>query len=243
MVGQIHADSRGVYGYRRVTAVLRIESGVIVNHKLVASIMRDLAIHGLPTPRSRRRNLIAIRTTSHVVNREFTATAPNRLWVTDITEHPTREGRVFACVVLNVFARKAVGWAIDRKADTSLVNSALDMAAQTRTITKGLILHADHGPQGQFTSWAFTTNITAYGIRLSLGTMGDCFDNAMIESFWGRMQTELLNGKKWTTVVDLSIEMADYIENFHNTTRRHSGLDMLTPTEYETINTTLLQLT
>ena len=109
MVGQVHDDSRGVYGYRRVTAALRIESGLIVNHKLVASIMSDLAIHGLPTPKSRRRNLIAIRTTSDLVNREFTATGPNQLWVTDITEHPTRKGRVFTCVVLDVFARKAVG--------------------------------------------------------------------------------------------------------------------------------------
>ena len=241
MVGQVHDDSRGVYGYRRVTAALRIESGLIVNHKLVASIMSDLAIHGLPTPKSRRRNLIAIRTTSDLVNREFTATGPNQLWVTDITEHPTRKGRVFTCVVLDVFARKAVGWAIDRKADTSLVNSALDMAARTREIAKGLILHADHGPQ--FTAWAFTTNVAAYGIRLSLGTVGDCYDNAMIEAFWGRMQPEVLNRKKWTTIVELSVAVADYIENFHNTTRRHSALDMFTPTEYETINTTLLQLT
>ena len=95
----------------------------------------------------------------------------------------------------------------------------------------------------QFTAWAFTTNVAAYGIRLSLGTVGDCFDNAMIEAFWGRMQTELLNCRKWTTIVELSVAMADYIENFHNTTRRHSALDILTPTEYETINTTLLQLT
>ena len=95
----------------------------------------------------------------------------------------------------------------------------------------------------QFTAWAFTTNVAAYGIRLSLGTVGDCFDNAMIEAFWGRMQTELLNRKKWTTIVELSVATADYIENFHNTTRRHSALDMLTPTEYETVNTTLLQLT
>ena len=88
---------------------------------------------------------------------------------------------MFACIVLDVFARKAVGWAIDRKADTSLVNSALDMAARTREIAKGLILPADHGPQ--FTAWAFTTNVATYGILLSMGTVGQCFDNAMIEAF------------------------------------------------------------
>jgi transposase InsO family protein len=90
---------------------------------------------------------------------------------------------VFACIVLDVFARKAVGWAIDRKADTSLVKSALDMAARTKEIAKGSILHADHGPQGQFTAWAFTTNVATYGILLSMGTVGQCFDNAMIEAF------------------------------------------------------------
>ncbi len=96
---------------------------------------------------------------------------------------------------------------------------------------------------GQFTSWAFTSNVRNYGLKLSLGTIGDCYDNDMIESFWGRMQTELLDRKTWTTVVELSLAIADYIENFHNASRRHSSLAMLTPTEFETINTTSLQLT
>ena len=95
---------------------------------------------------------------------------------------------------------------------------------------------------GQFTSWAFTSNVRNYGLKLSLGTVGDCYDNAMIESFWGRMQTELLSRKTWTTVVELSMEMANCIENFHNTRRRHSSLAMLTPTEYETTNQSQPQL-
>ena len=115
VVGQVHNDSRGVYGYRRVTAASRIESGLIVNHKLVASIKSDLAIHGLPTPKSRRRKLIAIRTTSDLVNREFTATGPNQLSVTNITEHPTRKGRVFPCVLLDVFpAKPSSGLSIEK---------------------------------------------------------------------------------------------------------------------------------
>ncbi len=239
-VGKIHGESRGTYGYRRVAATLRIESGLIVNHKLVASIMQELQLYGLPKRRTARRNLIAVRTTSDLVKRDFTVTGPNQLWVTDITEHPTREARVFCCVVLDAYSRKAVGWSIDRIADAALVNSALKMAAATRSTTRETIIHADHG--AQFTSWAFTSNVRNYGLRLSLGTVGDCYDNAMIESFWGRMQTELLNRKTWTTVVELSMEMADYIENFHNTRRRHSSLAMLTPTEYETTNQSQLQL-
>jgi transposase InsO family protein len=230
----------GAYGYRRVQAALRIESGLIVNHKLVASIMQELGLQGLPKRRTGRRNLIAVRTVSDLVNRDFTCCGPNQLWMSDITEHPTKEGRVFCCVVLDAYSRKVVGWAIDRKTETTLVNSALNMATATRKTTTNTIIHADHG--GQFTSWVFTSNVHNYGLKLSLGTIGDCHDNAMIESFWARKQTELLNRKSWTTVVELRVAMADYIENFHNTNRRHSSLDMLTPTEYETINSSQLQL-
>jgi putative transposase len=239
-VGKIHGESRGTYGYPRVTAKLRIESELIVNHKLVASIMQQLQLHGLPKRRTARRNLIAVRTTSDLYKRDFNTSGPNQLWVTDITEHPTREARVFHCVVLDAYSRKAVGWSIDRIADASLVNSALHMAGTSRPTTPETIIHADHG--AQFTSWAFNSNVRNYGLKLSLGTVGDCFDNAVIESFWGRMQTELLNRKSWTTVVELSMAMADYIDNFHNTRRRHSSLAILTPTEYEITNQNLLQL-
>ncbi len=114
-VGRVHTDSRGTYGYRRVKAALQIESGLIVNHKLVASIMQELQLHGLQKRRTRRRNLIAVRTVSDLVNRNFTVTGPNQLWVTDIAEHPTKEGRVFACVVLDAFARKAVAHALNTR--------------------------------------------------------------------------------------------------------------------------------
>ena len=234
-IATVHAQSRGVYGYWRVQAALRIESDLVMNHKLVASIMAQLGIYGLPRRRSRRRNLVSIATTSDLVNRDFTGTAANQLWVTDITEHPTSEARVYTCVVLYAYSRKAVDWAISRRADTTLVNSAIDMAANTRPITPETIVHTDHGPQ--FTAWAFTTNLRAYGLRLSKGTVGDCYDKALIESFWGRMQTELFNTRKWRPVEQLSVAIADYIENFHNNRRRHIALDMLTPTEFETLST------
>jgi hypothetical protein len=96
---------------------------------------------------------VSIATTTDLVNRDFTATAANQLWVTDITEHPTREARVYTCVVLDAYSRKAVGWAISRRADTTLVNSAIDMAARSRTITPATIIHTDHGPQGGF-NWS-----------------------------------------------------------------------------------------
>jgi len=240
VIGQIHQESRGTYGYRRVQAALRIERDVTVNHKLVAAVMAEMGLSGLPRKKSRKRNLITVRTSSDLVNRNFTATAANQLWVTDITEHPTKEGTVYACVVLDVFSRKAVGWAVDRRPETSLVNSALFMAHSTRRPAVGGIIHADHGPQ--FTAWAFTQRVEQFGLRLSLGTIGDCYDNAMIESFWGRMQVELLNRQKWSSIVELSTAMVDYIDSFHNEKRRHSSLDMLTPTEYETKHAPTLQL-
>jgi len=104
---------------------------------------------------------VSIASTSDLVNRDVTVTAVNQLWVTDITEHPITEARVYSCVVLDAFSRKAVGWAISRRANTRLVNSAIDMAANTRPFTPATIVHADHGPQ--FTAWAFTTNLRAYG--------------------------------------------------------------------------------
>jgi transposase InsO family protein len=136
--------------------------------------MQELQLHGLPKRRTTRRNLIAVRTVSDLVNRDFTATGPNQLWVTDITEHPTREGRVFCCVVLDAYSRKAVGWSIDRIADAALVNSALNMAATSRPTTRETIIHADHG--AQFTSWAFTSNVRNCGLKLSLVTIGDCYE-------------------------------------------------------------------
>lgn len=117
------------------------------------------------------------------------------------------EGTVHACVVLDVSSGKAVGWEVDRRPETSLVNSALFMAYSSRLPVTGGIIHADHG--AQFTTWACTSNVEKYGLRLSLGTGGDCYDNAMIESFWVRMQTELPDGKKCVTVVELSLEIVD----------------------------------
>ena len=142
--------------------------------------------------------------------------------------------KLYCCVVLDAYSRRAVGWSIDNRADTVLVSTAVDMAARQRTITPATILHADHG--SQFTSWAFTQNCRRYGLNISMGTVGDAYDNAMIESFWARMQTELLNTKRWRSRVELAAAMAEYIDVFHNELRRHTSLGMRTPAEFETIN-------
>jgi transposase InsO family protein len=231
VIGEVHANSRGTYGRLRVKAALRIEHGLIVNTKLVSRIMKDLQIQGLPQRKRITRNLAHVATHEDLVQRNFVAERPNALWLTDITEHRTREGTVYCCCVLDIFSRRVVGWAIDRRCESILVNDALSMAARTRITSPSTIIHSDHG--SQFTSWAFTENIRRYGLLGSMGTVGDCYDNSPMESFWGSMQIELLNRQRWTTVVELSVAMADYIENFYNAARRHSSLGYLTPTEFE----------
>lgn len=237
----MHARSRGTYGVLRVRAALEIELGIIVNTKLVLKLMRSLGIQGLPGPKKGHRNLVNAATQEDLVQRQFHASHVNALWLTDITEHPTREGKVYCCCVLDLFSRKVVGWAIDRRCEATLVNDALSMAGESRRVSSRTVIHSDHG--SQFTSWAFTENVRRYGLLGSMGTIGDCYDNAPMESFWGSMQIELLNRQRWVTVVELSAAMADYIENFYNPARRHSSLGYLTPDEFEDLQLTQTQTT
>jgi transposase InsO family protein len=195
--------------------------------------MSEARLKGLPA-RKQRKSLANIATAEDLVCRDFTREAPNQLWLTDITEHPTREGKVDCCVVLDAHFRRVVGWSIDSHQASSLVTNALSMAISNRTPPAGTVIHSDHGTQ--FTSWAFSERVRQAALVPSMGTVGDAFDNAVIESFWARLQTELLNRKKWKTRIELSTAMFEYLEIFHNRNRRHSSLGMLTPIEYETVN-------
>jgi putative transposase len=232
-IKELHLDSRSTYGARRMRASLLHDRGLLVNRKLIRRIMKDEGLSGLPMKKRPRRNLAHVATSEDLVNRNFNAAAPNSLWLSDITEHKTREGTLYCCVVLDQFSRRIVGWAIDRRNEATLVNDALTMAATSRTTSSQTILHSDHG--SQFTSWSFSQNLRHHKLIGSMGTVGDCFDNAPMESFWGSMQIELLNRKKWMTYVELATAMADYIVNFYNTRRRHSSLDYFTPNEYEAL--------
>jgi transposase InsO family protein len=234
LITDIHTRSRGTYGMLRIRAALEIEQGIVVNKKLVWKIMRQLGLKGLPGPKKRSWNPANEATEEDLVERRFTASGPNELWLTDITEHPTREGKVYCCVVLDLFSRKAVGWAIDRRCGATLVNDALSIAAGTRVTSPATVIHSDHG--SQFTSWAFSENVRRLGLLGSMGTVGDCYDNAPMESFWGSMQIELLNRQKWKTVLELSSAMAEWIETVYNPLRRHSSLGYLTPNEYEALH-------
>jgi transposase InsO family protein len=194
LIGSIHQDSRGTYGAPRVHAELVRGHGITVGHNTVSLLMRRAALAGLPA-RSLGKRTKKLATVTDLVRRDFRRTGPNQLWVIDITKHPTREGKVYCCVVLDAWSRRVAGRAIDSIQRADLATSALGMAIDSRKPAAGGIIHGDHGTQ--FTSWIFTDRARKAGLLPSLGSVGDPYDNAVAESFWGRMQTELLNRQRW----------------------------------------------
>ena len=230
-ITEVHRDSAGVYGAHRITAELRFGRQIIAGHNAVAAIMRELGIKGLPNRRMPRGARVGNVRCGDLVRRDFRREAPDQLWMTDITEHPTGEGKIYCCVVLDAFSRRVVGWAIDSTQTTVLVTNALGMATRRRDPAEGLVLHSDRGVQ--FTSWAFSERVRDAGLAPSIVAVGCPYDNAVVEAFWGRMQVELFNRKSWKTRIEFASAIHDYIELFHNSRRRHSALGMLTPTEYE----------
>jgi putative transposase len=229
-IADVHRASGGTYGSLRVTAELKYGRNILVGHNAVESIMRELGIKGTPTRRLPKGARVAQVTSLDLVGRVFARDRPNELWLTDITEHPTNEGKIYCCVVLDTFSRLVVGWSVESTQTTVLVLNALGTATQRRGHRDGLIIHSDRGTQ--FSSWAFSDRVRTAGIAPSMGAVGTAADNAMMESFWGRMQVELLNRRRWKTRIELATAIHDYIL-FHNTRRRHSALGMRTPSEIE----------
>jgi putative transposase len=204
--------------------------------------MREAGIQGLY--RRRRRGCTVGDPTAEpsgdLVKRQFTVEGPNRLWVTDITEHPTGEGKVYCAAVMDAYSRLIIGWSIADHMRTELVTDALGMAIIRRQPEKQpdderTILHSDHGCQ--YTSWVFGKRLRAAGLLASMGTVGDCYDNAMMESFWGTMQLELLDTKAWQTRDELANAIFEWIECWYNPTRRHSSIGMHSPVTFETLHT------
>jgi transposase InsO family protein len=170
VIREIHTASRGTYGHRRVHAELTLGREIAVGHCQVELVMRQAGIAGISgRPKWRRVPNLAIA--SDLVDRDFARTDPDRLWVTDITEHPTREGKVYCAVVLDTFSRLVVGWSIDSSATAALVTSALGMAIDRRD-PDGTVIHSDQGTQ--FTSWRFTQRVKDAGLLPSMGSVGDC---------------------------------------------------------------------
>jgi putative transposase len=180
LICAVHAASCGNYGARRVHAELVLGRGIRVGHNAVAIPMQRAGIAGRSGAR-KRSGVRGTPTADDLVERMFIRERPNQLWMTDITEHPTREGKVYCAVVLDAYSRRVVGWSISHNPTAALTSNALGMAIEQREAHSGeTVIHSDHGTQ--FTSWAFTERAQRSGLVPSMGSVGDCYDNAMIAS-------------------------------------------------------------
>ena len=234
-IRDIHSQSRGTYGAPRVHAELRLGLGIRVGRKRVERLMRAEGLRGITRRRRRgltRRDPAAVPN-DDLVARQFSPNGPNELWVADITEHPTDDGRVYLAVVIDAWNRQVVGHSIADHLRAELVVDALDMACWRRRPVAGqTVHHSDHGTQ--YTSWAFGQRLRTAGLLGSMGTVGDALDNAVAESFFATLQTELLDRGHWSSRRQLAQAIFEWIEVFYNAQRRHSTLGMLAPLTYAT---------
>jgi putative transposase len=229
-IGALHAASHGTYGAPRIQADLA-EAGVRVGKKRVARLMKAASLIGV----SRRRYVVTTladgaRPAADLVERTFVADAPNVLWVADITYVPTWAGFLYLAVVLDVFSRRIVGWSMSTTLHVDVVLAALNMALAQRQ-PKGVIHHSDQG--SQYTSFAFGKRCREAGVRPSMGSVGDAYDNAMAESFFATLECELIDRRRFKTQSEARMAVFAFIEGFYNPRRRHSALGYLSPIAFE----------
>jgi putative transposase len=233
-IREIHTISRGTYGVPRVHAELRLGRGLRCGRKRVARLMRAERLQGVYRRRGRR-SRPAPPVHDDLVQRRFQADAPNRLWLTDITEHPTREGKVYCAAVLDVYSRRIVGWSIADHLRGELVVDALEMARWRRRPPPGqTVVHSDRG--SQYTSWAFGHRLRTAGLLGSMGRVASALDNAMMESFFGTMQRELLDRQAWATRKQMASAIFEWIEAWYNPRRRHTSVGNISPVDYERLH-------
>ena len=235
-IREIHKHSKGTYGAPRIHAELADE-GVHVGRKRVARLMRAEDLQGVSrrkAPRTtQRRPEAETQPLPDLVQRDFTATRPNELWVADVTYVPTWAGFLYLAVVLDAWSRKIVGWAMATHLRTELVLEALQLAVKQRR-PQGVIHHSDHG--SQYTSLAFGRRCREAGVRPSMGSVGDCFDNALCESFFATLECELLDRTSFRSPAEAKPVVFQFIEGWYNPDRRHSALDYLSPNRYEALH-------
>ncbi len=229
-IAGVHRESRGTYGVPRIHAELTAQ-GMPLGRKRIARLMRAAGLQGV----SRRKVRTTVRDETarpapDLVDRQFTAAEPDRLWVADITYVPTGASLLYLAVVLDVWSRRIVGWAMAAHLRTELVLAALDMALAQRR-PKNVIHHSDQGCQ--YTSLAFGGRCRTAGVRPSMGSVGDAYDNALCESFFATLECELLDRHRFRTQADARLAVFDFIEGWYNPRRRHSSLEYLSPMMYE----------
>jgi putative transposase len=239
-ITQLHQQSRGTYGALRVQVELRAR-GLPCGHNRVARLMRQAGLLGC-----HRRRPVRGRTTRRdpaatpapdLVKRSFAALAPDRLWVADITYLPTEhDGFLYLAVILDVFSRRVVGWSMQDHRHTELILAALEMAIGQRQPAAGLIHHSDHGCQ--YPSVRFGERCATAGIRPSMGTVGDCYANALVERFFATLECELLAQHRFQTQNEARSAVFEWLEVFYNRQRRHSALGYVAPVVFERMGIT-----
>jgi len=236
LIGQIaaiHAGSLMTYGSPRVHAELRLEHDVHVGRKRVERLMRQAGLSGLIRRRRGRTTIRVqgVRTAPDLVQRDFNPTAPDRLWCADITYIRTWEGWLYLASVMDCYSRRIVGWAMADHMRAELVVEALEMAVARRRPEGRPVHHSDQG--SQYTSLVFTRRCRSVDIDVSMGSKGDCFDNAAMESFHASLKKDLIHRRSWPTKQQARTAVFGYIETFYNRRRRHSTLGMLCPVAFE----------
>ena len=230
----IHRRSRETYGSPNIHAELADDHGIRVGRKRVARLMRETGLRGATLRK------YVVTTTSDpaapraidLVERRFFAEAPDRLWVADMTYIPTWSGWLYLAMVLDVYSRKIVGWAMDTNMRTELILNALQMAVTQRQ-PRGVVHHSDRG--SQYTSYAFGKRCQEAGIMPSMGSVGDAYDNAMAESFFATLEREVLDQRRFKSPVEARMAIFEWIEGWYNPHRRHSGLGYRSPVNYERV--------
>ncbi len=232
MIKKIHADSRGNYGSPKIYKELR-KAGIIVNHKTVEELMKKHNIHA-----KRKRKFKATTNSKHnlpvadnLLNRQFQVTKLNQAWVGDITYVPTDEGWLYLATWIDLCSRKIVGWSMSSRMTSDLVVNAFRMAHFRQNRQAPNIVHSDRG--SQYASQDFRNELNKYHCKQSMSRKGDCWDNAVAESFFGTLKSELVHHEKYKTREQARLSIFDYIEMFYNKRRIHSHLNFVSPEDFE----------
>jgi len=228
----IHRRSKGVYGSPMIHAELADDHGIRIGRKRVARLMRAAGLHGATLRRFIVTTLQDSREKPSIdlVDRKFYSEGPDRLWVADITYIPTWSGFLYLAMVLDVYSRRVVGWAMETHLRTELILAALDMAIAQRR-PEAVIHHSDRGCQ--YTSYAFGKRCQEVGVMPSMGSVGDAYDNAMAESFFATLERELLNRRRFHSQAEAKMAIFEWIEGWYNPHRRHSSIGYRSPVNYE----------
>jgi putative transposase len=232
LIHAIHRRSKGAYGAPTIHAELADDHAVFVGKKRVARLMGAAGLQGI-TPASFVTTTVSDGSNAvatDLVERQFLAEGPDRLWVADITYIPTWAGFLYLAVVLDVWSRRIVGWSMETHLRTELVLAALNMALGQRR-PQSVVHHSDHGCQ--YTSYTFGKRCQEMNVVPSMGSVGDAYDNAMAESFFATLEREVLNRRRFKTQAEARMALFEWIEGWYNPHRRHSSLGYLSPINYE----------